>query len=429
MSGTVLAVVAVGVLFLHAFYRVVESQWPASYYSVGRALDRRISAHPLSYVLFRFGPMYVTGAFGAVVLGRAGDPVVVPIVALGALHAGLTAFRALGALGRQRRLAVRPLAAAVHLAIGVGLVGTAGLAGATGHVFADAVPPSAELGSALVTAVVAGVTGAYLVRVTRGDEDDPDLAMELSRQAIPDNLWHHAASRAEAAGAETRLLQAFLLAENLQRPAWTRAVERLVGRVAGRGTYGPLQHRGNRPVSDLASLEQAIDDRFRLQRVPMVPGYSGLEPDRTWITLFARAYNDDESYAESVTFAYDWLDFDRSSTSIVHAEERAADRLPVVEIHDVRRADGQVTISGSVVAHEANVIIAELDPSGAPVHTSFTTATAGGPERGHFTAVVRPVEPAITLEIGDEVVTGDAERDSARRVRIPIALPASERRQ
>lgn len=429
MSTLAVAVVALGLLFLHVFYRAAEVQWPSSYYAIGRDLDRRISSNPLAYLLFRFAPVWLAAVFCSVVLRRSGEPVVLPMLMLCLLHAGATTIRAFVALIRSGQFSARPLVAATHLVITVGVVIVGAIAAATSATLDGAVPPSDELTTALWTALMASVVGAYLVKVTRTDSEDTYDALERSRRTIPDHLWFLAAATATEVDSEERLVQAFLLVENLQRPSWVRRAERVGGRLFSGATYGPLQVRGMAPARDEAAIEEAIRTRFAGQRVPIAIDSYGYESrDYTWLRLFALAYNSSSDFASNIEAAYNWLDSPRRSTALASSAATAADRLPLIEVHAIQRRDGRLSIAGTAVVFEGNLFLDQMDGGGTTLRTDHTTASAGGPARGTFSTTIDPVDGAVTVELSGEVIgEEDPTTVASQRVRIPVGIPTVPR--
>jgi hypothetical protein len=120
-----------------------------------------------------------------------------------------------------------------------------------------------------------------------------------------------------------------MLVENLQRPSWVRAVERLVGRFVGAATYGPLQREAGHALPDSEALDASIKSDFAGRTVPRSQTEYGSERiDEGWIRVFARSYNPSNSYADDVVAAYWWLESGRESDSLLYTEFRAGDGLP-----------------------------------------------------------------------------------------------------
>lgn len=427
MNSAVVLGLVISWAFLHAFYSVIESQWPASYYSIQRDLDRRISSSPLSYLVFRFGPVYLTTVFLAVTLDRLDTPTVLPSLLLGVLHIGSTSGLAILSMIRRKKVRDRPLVFAFYLLVSLMVIVATLVGSITAPWFESLVPPIAELSSSLWTALFAGVAGAFLIRVSRSSDYDPYDALESSRRSISKEVWETAEQAAQQVRGEPRLVQAFLLVENLQRPGWIRRAERAAGRLAGRGTYGPLQVASPAAQPDLVALHDAINRRFAGQRAPVVPSrWGGPTPDREWIRLFALAHNPSGEFAENVVMAYNWLDSPRTSRALVATDHQALDNLPSIEVHEIQRDESTIRISGTAVAYEAILAVMQIDAEGETLSSGFLTASLGAPARGTFRAEIAIVRNAATIELVDQAVIEVSPLDEVGRAERTIRIPTAQ---
>lgn len=409
--------IILGVAFLYVFYRAVETTWPTGYYSVGRKTDQTISHNFVAYLLFRFGPIYITCVFAGAVLSREGHAVVLPVLLIAVIHAVITSGRVLLALARSRDIRRRPLVASLHtviivLASAVGVVG-----GFTASAFEDYVPSGDELTTALWTALLAGVVGAFLVRAIAASEPDTHSALGRSRQSIPDSLWLAAETAAIAVKAEPRLVHAFMLVENIQRPRWPQAMERFAGRVVGRGSYGPLQVTAGSALRDQDALTKAITERFAGRSVPHQSYEWGEQTDRQWLKFFALSYNPDPAYAEDIQAAYMWIEYP-SSQAIASTEARGADNLPQVEVHEFYRDDGGVKLAGTAASLNGEVNLRLVDGAGVETHSEAIRLVGDpGQYRRRWNATVTVPPASVNVELW----SGDA---TTRTAESTILLPA-----
>jgi len=409
--------VILGVAFLYAFYRAVETTWPTGYYSVGRKTDQTISHNLVAYLLFRFGPIYVTCVFAGAVLSREGHAVVLPVVLIAVVHAGITSGRVLLALARSRNIRRRPLVASLHTAIIILACAVGVVAGFTASAFEDYVPSGDELTTALWTALLAGVVGAFLVRAIAASEPDTYSALGRSRQSIPDNLWLAAETAAMTAKAEPRLVQAFMLVENIQRPRWAQAMERFAGRLVGRGSYGPLQVTAGSPLRDQDALIKAVTERFAGRAVPRKSYEWGEQIDHQWLKLFALSYNPDSAYAEDIQAAYMWIEHP-SSQAIASTEARGEDNLPQVEVHEFHHVDGAVKLAGTAASLNREVNLRLVDGVGAETHSEAIRLVGDSHQYRRRWNVTVAVPPA---SVNLELWSGDA---TTRTAESTIVLPA-----
>jgi hypothetical protein len=296
--------IPVGVAFLHAFYRTVESRWPTSYMTIISGAAYAAMHSPIRYLLIRFGPVFVTCLFASVSLDRAGDSAVWPVVVIGLAHALQTSGSVVFRMGLRGQLA-RRLQVMMHLSVTIGVIFSAWLGAAVRGAFDDAVPPTEEITATLWAALGAAVVGAYLVQVSRSYIDDDELFVR-SRDSIDSQFWVRAGEMARLSGCDPVILYSFMLVENIQRPRWARVVERILGRLAGPGTYGIMQIHADGPIDDIESVKRALDGPLRNATVPMQPSYGQLVPDPSYLVNLAMKYNASRGYAEMINSAYHW---------------------------------------------------------------------------------------------------------------------------
>lgn len=297
----VVVAVVLGVVFLYVFYRAVQADWPESYFGATDVSAYAVSMSPMRYALFRFLPLYVTCVFVGVSLDRREAPGALGAVLVGLAHGLLTLGRALliwagsDAELRQHRVSIA-FSRAIVL---IGVVIIAAIAAETRHMFAPAVPPLHELSAAMWTAIFAGVTGAFLVRISRNALDQYGLVQRSLRQ-IPRRLFDVASDAARQAGADESLVWAVMVVENVERPVWFRGLERLKARIAKSGTYGIMQVTSDRPLSDEQSITKAVNERLAGVVVRTPKGALDVKA----LDAFARKYNSNPSFSALLTSAY-----------------------------------------------------------------------------------------------------------------------------
>ncbi len=298
------AAVVIGVAFLHIFFRAVESQWPASYFALTSGPDYAISRSLMRYLLFRLLPVFVAATFAAVTLARAGRMVLLPVAAMGVVHALVTSGRAMLGMLRAEQRRRRPLLAAMHPTVMLLVLGTAMLAGLMAPNFERYIPDLSAVTSDQWTGLIAGVVGAYAVRVSQRQHVDTEAVLRASRNSIPSALWEAVDSASAELGADPVLVRAVLLAENIQRPGWLRRLERSASRLLKRpATLGLLQIRGDATASEEELLRRAIEARFVGVPTTTAQGWT----DYDGIRQFAISYNPDADYADLVVAAAVWL--------------------------------------------------------------------------------------------------------------------------
>lgn len=274
-----------------------------TYFALSSGPDYAISRNVMRYLAFRLGPVFITATFASVTLARLGTGLVVPLLTLGLLHGLLTSGRALLALTRQERSARRPLLVLMHSGVVLASTGVATSAALGAQHLGGLVPSLKDVSSDLWIGLIAGVIGAYIVRILGSTHLDVSDAFRASRRSIPTHLWGAAEGLAVEANAAVRLVRAVMLVENIQRPSWFRRLERMAGRLVRGGSYGILQVRRRHPKNEIDLLKEGIQLHFRDAQIRMESGW----PDDSEIARFARRYNPDSKFVELVGQAYHWL--------------------------------------------------------------------------------------------------------------------------
>lgn len=297
-----------GFSFLWLYFRAVALRWPESYFRLGSTLENVIASGPLRYVAFRFIPVFVTCLFVAVSVDRAGGRPGVTVGLVAGLHlVSTTGWAAVLVLsGRRFRSRRVPLLAA-YAVISFGVVAAAVLPLALHEELAPVVPEPAELNATLWTAGLAGVAGAYITQLGLRRGERVARSIQRSKASIDPALWQVAIAEAQRHDISPSVVFAFMLVENLQRPAWFRSVENRFGRWWGRGTYGILQVPSDAPVSDEQSIVQFVRQRLapvpELQGAWVAEGGYYVEPELDDVRRVAISHNQDGEYADSVVEA------------------------------------------------------------------------------------------------------------------------------
>ncbi len=287
-----------GSAFLGVFYAAVRTKWPQSYFSITDFVARRVSASPIKYAAFRFGPVVTLSGFTAVTMDRLGESALLAVGLMTSLHGAATNGRGLLDAARFRSQFARTTQTLLNAAIllGVFFAAGAGWLLSKSEAFQGLVPAPADLSSALWTALLAGTIGAFLIEVSRGDWVNPRHALNYSRAKLGDELWGRAAEAARTHGADEALVKAILLTENLARPSWVRRLERLKGRLFKHGTYGVMQIKSEAPISDGQSIDLAVAQRLHGTQV------RADSPEE--VSEFLRRYNPNPHFVSLATDFY-----------------------------------------------------------------------------------------------------------------------------
>ncbi len=292
-----------GAVLLHVFFRAVRSRWPESYFGVMDFTSYQLSLRFRNYLVFRFLPvLVVTFAVSAVAVSMENSGLVAAAIAA-CLHGLSTAGRAAVGAIRTKGVFGRRLLLVAHAGV-FGLVLVAGAIGGwlgTLERLQVLVPGADAVVSDLWTALLAGVVGAYLVRVSARSEVDAAELIRQSTAKIDRGLLLLADELAAEHGADPRLVRAILLVENLQRPSWIRGIERSAGRLLRVGSYGIMQVQTDTPISDAESVQVAVQTRLAGRTSPRT-GHGSIDIKR--LRGHIRSYNGNERFVQLVENVY-----------------------------------------------------------------------------------------------------------------------------
>ncbi|MEU4426199.1 hypothetical protein AB0F81_36730 [Actinoplanes sp. NPDC024001] len=281
---------------LYIFYSAVHTRWPESYVSASEDVGLVINRSVTRYLLFLTVPTYLVTLIVATTVDRFRGSALVCALLGAAIHVGRTQFahyfRVIRRVHNHTRLpAVLVAASAAGLVFGSALLGSLGPGP-----FTAVVPPVDEFFKSLWTTMLVALLAVFAVK-TWGDTSSGYTLVVRSRREVGPELLAFAEEKAKEAGADPTLVEAVLLAENLQRPSWVRRLERWKGRIRGEGTYGVMQVRSDRPISDRESIAVAIERFFARAEVPREAfGY-----EQEALETFLFGYNPDENFIETTT--------------------------------------------------------------------------------------------------------------------------------
>jgi hypothetical protein len=251
-----------GALLLHAFYRVVENEWPQAYHSVQDLSRYTNSISPGRYFFFRFAPPALATFLVAGIAFRSQRNGWLPGILLIMIHAASTAGRAI-VQGRLWREIKKPYFWS-HVLIALLLVAFA-IAACFVATLPDTwsvVPKFEDASTELWTALLAGLIAAFFVNVTRKREPDIEKIVSKTQQRLGPQLIGHARVISTLFGTDPLFVEAVMIVESLQRPRWFRVLENLVGPRLGARSYGVMQVPDSEPMSDAQSVVEAVAGYF-----------------------------------------------------------------------------------------------------------------------------------------------------------------------
>jgi hypothetical protein len=141
--------------------------------------------------------------------------------------------------------------------------------------------------------------GGWLIDATRGVEKPLENLVKRSAKTIETSLLVFARRRCIETHTDWNFFHAVLLYENLQRPPWVRKTERLTQRIRKQGTYGIMQTKSAKALSDEDSVDVALRDFFGGFQIGQDPWTEIVEK----LTVF----NGDPAYGHQVYQIYELI--------------------------------------------------------------------------------------------------------------------------
>ena len=251
---------------MRLFYTAVRIEWPSNYLTAQDAAGLIVRRSVQRYLLFVLGPVYLASLLMATVAMREGSHGLLVGLTIGLLH-GIrhSGYRIRATLAEQPDSRLRTRGVLLHGTLLLLSLIAALLGGLGPGPFDFVVPPLEEFFIAFWTVALLAVVGVIVINKTKYPSSVEDLSAIAMREA-PSDLVNYAREKANEAGVDVRLVLAILYAENLQRPAWFRRLERIKGKVFRRGSYGIMQVSAVRPISDTESIDIAISQHLHKAR-------------------------------------------------------------------------------------------------------------------------------------------------------------------
>ena len=224
------------------------------------------------YFAYRSVPVFVCSTFLVVSLDRgkargiagisAGAMAVVATCITHLVTTNGRAFLGLRRFPRGRRIGLLLL----YLSTTALTIASAGLAIGLRRDLSPLVPKASEISLAAWTAIAVAVLAGWVLEASAGGQLS-EATVEKSARELPQAALRMLWLKSRETDTEFRLALAVAIFENMQRPAWVRSIERRTGWLMGEGTFGLMQVRAKRPLSDIESVEIALETLLRGARV------------------------------------------------------------------------------------------------------------------------------------------------------------------
>ena len=290
MQAYALVVGTGGSSTLWLFYSAVGNRWPEKYFASDRGVDPIVSRGGPRYVAFRFIPVYIT----AILCGATAEwwhtnrTFALMWLAVIYIAAGSGRSVVQGLLQKPLAIGIVVFRFASILII-LAAVASAAL---TGGRLDFLLPNADEVLANIWIAVFIIIAAQVAVHLSAQQPATNALSAQSAREVGKTLI-----SKLEQAPdvADTTVLVALALTENLQRPRWIRRLERLKG---GPGSYGLMQMHHSAPLTD----EQSVDKLLNLLRLGQYPSPNDAGVD--WPRDFFLHHNFDLEFASLATSIY-----------------------------------------------------------------------------------------------------------------------------
>ena len=250
-------------VMLTVAYLAIKSNWPDSYASVSDFGTNLKINRPLSYIAFRLGPVFILVLFGSVNLERSGYSVWPYAILLILLHGGATVGIASIKLIRSKRNSRRILQLLIlHTMVFFALILAVVSAVVLRKLLGPLVPDVQTIIPEIWGAIFVGILATMFYNATSNRIVYSNNIVATQREKIGQSLLNYARLEAKKAQCDPILLEAIMITESIQRPKWFRRLERIMGLIYRRGTYGIMQVMSDQPIDDKESIDIAIRDHL-----------------------------------------------------------------------------------------------------------------------------------------------------------------------
>jgi len=302
-----IAVIIITILILYQGYRYYEYKWPERYFGPEDKTNIFISTKPYYYFIFRLLPVLVAIFVIEGTVYKAGFVLFNPIL-LGAITGLSFAFYNDGKAIRDLLINSpnitifinKTLQYLLH-AISIPLLLLTGcIAGyLTTEKRAQLLLPNIDglidnIWASFLTVIIAFY---FLELIKKPKEIKLEEVIEKNSRKINQKIIKHIEDISTKYNADPILVKSVCIAENIERPRWSRIIESCFGCIKRRGTYGIMQVKSNKPITDEQSVNIAVKNYFK--------GSKGIDFDSKIKQI--RKYNDSDKYVNLVEEIYRYM--------------------------------------------------------------------------------------------------------------------------
>lgn len=292
-----LAVPLIAAVLTRGLFGVLETRWPNDYFGIDAygAIDPITNRSLWRFLAWRSAPVFVGSAVSSITVERLGGrPFPATWIFLG-IYLSLSVLKSVALHGdgpASRRFKVHAVAQG---GVGVILAGAAFLGFAARRSVGGAVPEPDVLLASVWTSLLLAAGASALIRPLHSEASIQRLVSESKRE-LGEELLDYTRVSAAKHGTDPIVAEAVLIAENLQRPRWIRRIENALHRLGGDGTYGAMQVRAAKPLTDKESVDVAMATHLRGAQLGRTSGKHPSDEDVRSAVLAIGSYNRSASW-------------------------------------------------------------------------------------------------------------------------------------
>jgi len=301
-------VVAASYIGLRLFYKVFELKWPELYFSVNDKTALFVSVSWQRYAMFRLNPFFIIITFfaGTFMRNYSNSEIIQATVVSAMTYGLLTDGRAIyNILTRSAKIktyfnAWFQILLHIITIILFLLVGYASGLLANTYLIKTITPTTQGLIDNIWSSLLVVLLAFYLKDIYSQEGLSEDIIFRRSLEKISPNVLHAIDAESNTKNANPTLIKAVCIAENLQRPPWVRKIESALSIFKAEGTYGIMQVKNKKRLSDVDSVSIATAQFFK--------NSAGITDVDRLKGIIAN-YNRDEHYIDIVLKIMAFLDY------------------------------------------------------------------------------------------------------------------------
>jgi hypothetical protein len=271
LSSAVLVLITV--LFIIKGYEYYKIKWPEDYFGPEDKSNIFISTSPLYYLVFRLLPVFTAIFVTHGTMYKYNTQITINPLILGLLTGFLYSLITDGRVIKELitnspnvEVFINKISQYfLHFITLVLLTITGGIAGflSTNRNLQFLLPKFEGLMDNIWAAAITIILFFAVRRlINKPKEIEVDEVIKASAQRLKNKLNDMIENASRKYNADPILVKAVCIAEDIQRPKWVRIIEKYFGIIKPVGTYGIMQVKSKKPITDEKSINLAVKNYF-----------------------------------------------------------------------------------------------------------------------------------------------------------------------